>query len=132
VAQNTVPPETKLAITLFVWTYQQNQQPSNSVFLSQQTSKQYFQHNKPAKRTGHMVAQNTVPPETKLAMQQNLHELFQQMSCSDVLLSSTTHRNNFFELQVDSFTYDTLLPLHCFPQLYEYWKLQFGLCLQQA
>jgi hypothetical protein len=37
---------------LFVWTYQQNQQPSNSVFLSQQTSEQCFQHNKPAKRTG--------------------------------------------------------------------------------
>jgi hypothetical protein len=26
------------ADTLFVWTYQQNQQPSSSVFLSQQTS----------------------------------------------------------------------------------------------
>jgi hypothetical protein len=38
--------------TLFVWTYQQNQQPFSSVFLSQQTSEQYFQHNKPAKRTG--------------------------------------------------------------------------------
>jgi hypothetical protein len=38
--------------TLFVWTYQQNQQPSSSVFLSQQTSEQCFQHNKPAKRTG--------------------------------------------------------------------------------
>jgi hypothetical protein len=37
---------------LFVWTYQQNQQPSSSVFLSQQTSEQCFQHNKPAKRTG--------------------------------------------------------------------------------
>jgi hypothetical protein len=37
---------------LFVWTYQHNQQPSSSVFLSQQTSEQYFQHNKPAKRTG--------------------------------------------------------------------------------
>jgi hypothetical protein len=37
---------------LFVWTYQQNQQSSSSVFLSQQTSEQCFQHNKPAKRTG--------------------------------------------------------------------------------
>jgi hypothetical protein len=37
---------------LFVLTYQQNQQPSSSVFLSQQTSEQCFQHNKPAKRTG--------------------------------------------------------------------------------
>jgi hypothetical protein len=37
---------------LFVWTYQQNQQPSSSVFLSQQISEQCFQHNKPAKRTG--------------------------------------------------------------------------------
>jgi hypothetical protein len=37
---------------LFVWTYQQNQQPSSSVFLTQQTSEQCFQHNKPAKRTG--------------------------------------------------------------------------------
>jgi hypothetical protein len=37
---------------LFVWTYQQNQQPSSSVFLSQQTNEQCFQHNKPAKRTG--------------------------------------------------------------------------------
>jgi hypothetical protein len=27
---------------LFVWTYQQNQQPSSSVFLSQQTSEQCF------------------------------------------------------------------------------------------
>jgi hypothetical protein len=41
---------------LFVWTYQHNQQPSSSVFLSQQTSEQYFQHNKPAKRTGCIVA----------------------------------------------------------------------------
>jgi hypothetical protein len=40
------------AYALFVWTYQQNQQPSSSVFLSQQTSEQCFQHNKPAKRTG--------------------------------------------------------------------------------
>jgi hypothetical protein len=39
-------------VALFVWTYQQNMQQSNSVFLSQQTSEQYFQHNKPAKRTG--------------------------------------------------------------------------------
>jgi hypothetical protein len=37
---------------LFVWTYQHNQQLSSSVFLSQQISEQYFQHNKPAKRTG--------------------------------------------------------------------------------
>jgi hypothetical protein len=37
---------------LFVWTYQQNQQSSSSVFLSQQTSEQCFQHNKPAKQTG--------------------------------------------------------------------------------
>jgi hypothetical protein len=37
---------------LFDWTYQHNQQLSSSVFLSQQTSEQYFQHNKPAKRTG--------------------------------------------------------------------------------
>jgi hypothetical protein len=36
---------------LFVWTYQQNQQQSSSVFLSQQISEQCFQHNKPAKRT---------------------------------------------------------------------------------
>jgi hypothetical protein len=42
-------------IALFVWTYQHNQQPSSSVFLSQQTSKQYFQHNEPAKRTGCMI-----------------------------------------------------------------------------
>jgi hypothetical protein len=32
-------------------TYQQNQQQFNSVFLLQQISEQYFQHNKPAKRT---------------------------------------------------------------------------------
>jgi hypothetical protein len=44
--------ESAVVGTLFVWTYQQNQQPSSSVFLSQQTSKQCFQHNKPAKRTG--------------------------------------------------------------------------------
>jgi hypothetical protein len=37
---------------LFVWTYQQNQYPSSSIFLSQQTSEQCFQHNKPVKRTG--------------------------------------------------------------------------------
>jgi hypothetical protein len=37
--------------TLFVWTYQQNQQPSSSIFLSQQTSEQCFRHNKPVKRT---------------------------------------------------------------------------------
>jgi hypothetical protein len=36
---------------LLVWTYQQNQQSSSSVFLSQQTSEQCFQDNKPAKRT---------------------------------------------------------------------------------
>jgi hypothetical protein len=41
-----------IASALFVWTYQQNQQSSSSVFLSQQTSEQCFQHNKPAKRTG--------------------------------------------------------------------------------
>jgi IS4 transposase len=44
--------ELVLIYALFVWTYQQNQQPSSSVFLSQQTSEQCFQHNKPAKRTG--------------------------------------------------------------------------------
>jgi hypothetical protein len=44
-----------MTIALFVWTYQHNQQPSSSVFLSQQTSEQYFQHNKPAKRTGCML-----------------------------------------------------------------------------
>jgi hypothetical protein len=38
--------------TLFVSLYQQNQQPSSSVFLSQQTSEQYFQHNKSVKQTG--------------------------------------------------------------------------------
>jgi hypothetical protein len=43
------------AFVLFVWTYQQNQQPSSSVFLSQQTSEQCFQHNKPAKRTGRLL-----------------------------------------------------------------------------
>jgi hypothetical protein len=43
------------AVHLFVWTYQQNQQLSSSIFLSQQTSKQCFQHNKPAKRTGRGV-----------------------------------------------------------------------------
>jgi hypothetical protein len=42
------------SFALFVWTYQQNQQPSSSVFFSQQTSEQCFQHNKPAKRTGHL------------------------------------------------------------------------------
>jgi hypothetical protein len=42
----------KEANAMFVWTYQQNQQSSSSVFLSQQTSEQCFQHNKPAKRTG--------------------------------------------------------------------------------
>jgi hypothetical protein len=41
---------------LFIWSYQQNQQPSSSVFLSQQTSEQCFQHNKPAKRTGCKLA----------------------------------------------------------------------------
>jgi hypothetical protein len=41
-----------MSTALFVWTYQQNQQSSSSVFLSQQTSEQCFQHNKPAKRTG--------------------------------------------------------------------------------
>jgi hypothetical protein len=45
-------PRIKNTVALFVWTYQHNQQPSSSVFLSQQTSEQYFQHNKPAKRTG--------------------------------------------------------------------------------
>jgi hypothetical protein len=45
-----------MSIALFVWTYQQNQQSSSSVFLSQQTSEQCFQHNKPAKRTGCMMA----------------------------------------------------------------------------
>jgi hypothetical protein len=39
-------------VAMFVWTYQQNQQSSSSVFLSQQTSEQCFQHNKPVKRTG--------------------------------------------------------------------------------
>jgi hypothetical protein len=42
------------SFALFVWTYQQNQQPSSSVFLLQQTSEQCFQHNKPAKRTGRL------------------------------------------------------------------------------
>jgi hypothetical protein len=41
-----------------VWTYQQNQQPSSSVFLSQQTSEQCFQHNKPAKRTGYLFTKS--------------------------------------------------------------------------
>jgi hypothetical protein len=44
---------------LFVWTYQQNQQSSSSVFLSQQTSEQCFQHNKPAKRTGWEMKENS-------------------------------------------------------------------------
>jgi hypothetical protein len=39
------------AIALFVWTYQQNQQPSSNIFLSQQTNEECFQHNKAAKRT---------------------------------------------------------------------------------
>jgi hypothetical protein len=49
------------SIALFVWTYQQNQQPSSSIFLSQQTSEQCFQHNKPAKRTGRMPSNKTMP-----------------------------------------------------------------------
>jgi hypothetical protein len=48
-------PVVTLFIALFVWTYQHNQQPSSSAFLSQQTSEQYFQHNKPAKRIGCML-----------------------------------------------------------------------------
>jgi hypothetical protein len=36
-------------LALFVSLDQQNQQSSSSVFLSQQTSEQYFSHNKPAK-----------------------------------------------------------------------------------
>jgi hypothetical protein len=50
--RTVLPPAALISHALFVWTYQQNQQPSSSVFLSQQTSEQCFQHNKPAKRTG--------------------------------------------------------------------------------
>jgi hypothetical protein len=48
-----------VSVALFVWTYQQNQQSSSSVFLSQQTSEQCFQHNKPAKRTDWVSAVTT-------------------------------------------------------------------------
>jgi hypothetical protein len=43
---------------------QHNQQPSSSVFLSQQTSEQYFQHNNPAKRTGWEVKPKTKEKST--------------------------------------------------------------------
>jgi hypothetical protein len=53
------------SFALFVWTYQQNQQPSSSVFFSQQTSEQCFQHNKPAKRLLNSSASKTYRPKKK-------------------------------------------------------------------
>jgi hypothetical protein len=41
--QRTPPQDFSSVNTLFVSLDQQNQQPSSSVFLSQQTSEQYFQ-----------------------------------------------------------------------------------------
>jgi hypothetical protein len=59
---------------LFVWTYQQNQQPSNSVFLSQQTSEQCFQHNKQAKRTGRNTIQRDLLPSINKSHHQRLNQ----------------------------------------------------------
>jgi hypothetical protein len=59
------------ATALFVSLDQQNQQPSNNIFLSQQTSEQYFLHNKPAKRTGCTFLSGRVPDETSLPSREN-------------------------------------------------------------
>jgi hypothetical protein len=41
---------TNLSHTLFVWVYQQNQQPSSSVFSYNKLANGTFSHSKPAKR----------------------------------------------------------------------------------